>query len=57
MAAPRKRLTSGTKIATINFLPGNQKKIKRPFTTKTSPKNVDKMRHYVYLKSHQKNNK
>jgi hypothetical protein len=25
MAAPRKRLTSGTKIATINFLPGNQK--------------------------------
>jgi hypothetical protein len=26
MAAPRKRLTSGTKIATINFLPGNQKK-------------------------------
>jgi hypothetical protein len=28
MAAPRKRLTSGTKIATINFLPGNQKKKK-----------------------------
>jgi hypothetical protein len=60
MAATRKRLTTGTKIATLNrhenFLPGNQKN-QRTFTTKTSPKNVDKMRHCIFLKSHQKKEK